>query len=85
MKTYKTPYGKITKSVEVYVRAWRNLGKHVEVRFPGFKLTAFDPGLKFTRWEKRGDFDHAADSFELSADAAMRLYESTHPIEKINP
>ncbi len=46
------PSGKTTRSADVYVRAWRKLGKQVVKFFPGYTVTAYDMGLTLHKYEK---------------------------------
>jgi hypothetical protein len=67
-KQYRMPTGVYVDSVKDYADAWHALGDKIESLFPGYKLSAYDPGLKLFRKE--------GGELNLSSSAACLLLET---------
>jgi hypothetical protein len=74
-KHYRLPDGKITTSHTRYLREWRRVARPIEKAFPGYKLDAFDPGLRFTCVSKDGVWD----IFSISVQAVKCLLTGAKP------
>ena len=47
MKSYKLPNGKITHSLNYYLRSWKKLANPI-IKKTGWQLIGFDPGFLFS-------------------------------------
>ena len=71
---YRLPNGDITRSQKQYFEAWEALIDKVEAFFPGYKVVAYDPGLRLSK-TKVNDQGFAVEvgSISLSVDAVETL------------
>lgn len=74
--TYRLPSGETTKSVEVYLAAWRELGRPIS-EITGYKLYAYDPDMSF----QSPDF---WDTFDIPVHVAIKLYPHIKDVKNEN-
>lgn len=68
------PDGSTTDDVEVYAKAWTELGEKVAKFFPGYVADAFNPGVRMTKWNTNAlGHRFVEDNFNLSTSAALLL------------
>lgn len=68
MRAFRLPDGTGTNFREVYFKAWDELCDAIVEFFPGYAVTAYDPGLQLAIGTGK--------AFDLRADVALLLIET---------